>query len=74
MALHNGWRMILLATCLLIIGGCGASSSSQDKDSAESEHFLTEQQRALEKSKAAAKTMTDEATERAQQTEDARTD
>ncbi len=70
--IRNGAKALFLVTCLLAVAGCGGDSQSKKK--ADGEHFLSAQQKALERSKAAAKAMTEAATERARQTEDARND
>ncbi len=68
--IRNANRTLLVAACVLAMAGCGGGSQSTEQ--ADGEHFLSDQQRALEKSKEAAKAMTEAANERATQTEVAR--
>ena len=67
--LRNANRKLLLAACVLAMAGCGGGS--QSKEQGDGEHFLSDQQKALEQSEAAAKAMTEAAAERARQIEDA---
>jgi hypothetical protein len=68
---------LILTTILLTVAACGSSpdaSSQQDatrsaNEPADGEHFLSEQQQALERAKAAARAMEEAASQRAQQTE-----
>ncbi|MCZ6709269.1 MAG: hypothetical protein O7B25_02785 [Gammaproteobacteria bacterium] len=67
--IRNATGTLLLAACVLTIAGCGGGSQNTEK--ADGKHFLSDQQQALERSKAAAKAMTEAAAERAEQTEEA---
>jgi len=72
-AIRNSLTALLLATCALAMASCGDESSrSSESETPSGEHFLSDQQKALEQSKAAAKAMEEGAAERARQTEDAR--
>ena len=66
---HRASRAVLLAIGLLALAACGGESSQQEPDG---EHLLSDQQRALEKSKEMAEAMENAAKERAEQTEAAR--
>ena len=69
----TGSRLFLLVISLLGVTACGGESSNKSEpDGADTEHFLSDQQRALEQSKAAAAAMEKAALERAKRTEDAR--
>jgi hypothetical protein len=67
---RNGVNALILAACVLTITACGGGSQSKEKS--DGEHFLSDQQQALEQSRATAKALTEAAAERAEQTEDAR--
>lgn len=73
--LRSCYRGLLLVVCVLALPGCGEGSSDPAAESnadGDREHFLSEQQEALERSKAVAEAMEAAAAERASQTEDAR--
>jgi len=68
----NGSRTFALAFCLLALVGCGGTDSNDS--ASDGEHILSDQQRTLESSKAAAAAMAEAAEERARQAEEARSD
>jgi hypothetical protein len=69
----TGSRILLLVISLLGVTACGGeSSNTREPEGADTEHFLSDQQRALEQSKAVAAAMEKAALERASRTEDAR--
>jgi hypothetical protein len=64
---------LLLATTFLAVAGCGGNTSAEDtSQESDREHFLSDQQKALERSKAAAKAMEEAAQQRADDTQRAR--
>lgn len=69
-ALRRGCIALCALACLLAVGGCGGDKPARQPNA---EHFLSDQQKALEQAKAAAAAAQEAAAERAQQTEDART-
>lgn len=71
--IRNVSRTIAFAICLLTLAGCGGATDKTDS-ATDGDHFLSDQQKALESSKAAAEAMADAAKERARQAEEARAD
>lgn len=70
-ALRTACGVLCVAACLLAVNGCDGDKQAEQPDP---EHFLSDQQKALERSKAAAAAMEEAAAARARQTEDARSD
>ena len=64
-------RTLLFALCLALITGCGSDNGNRTEaqSSDEGRHMLSDQQEALERSKAAAEAMQKSADERAEQYE-----
>jgi outer membrane murein-binding lipoprotein Lpp len=71
--MRNVFKTLFFAACIVgLTGLTGCGDEKAAEAPADTEHFLSDQQKALEKSKAAAAAMEETAAERARQTEDAR--